>query len=247
MALTDLFDADDDTIQAEMERAINGTYAGLTATVDRGHSIDDSSFEVGGRIFAPDGTSIGRFLRGFVRRPDGKLVAHHDSMKIDPEYQGTGFASDFNANLIAWYRRSGFDQVDTEANEDVGGYAWPSQGFDFANEDSFEMWAASAAARLKALTEPPGSELLSPTQRQFYFDSLAADFPGISPEQLQAQIETFKAMLEEARNGHRPVSAYELSQVGRTPGQGKGDMWIGKYLMLGSSFEATLPLKEASS
>ena len=45
-----------------------------------------------------------------------------------------------------------------------------------------------------------------------------------------------------AENGEH-VKAFEFSQVGRQPGQtGREATWLGKFLMLGSSWSGVLPL-----
>lgn len=230
--LTELFDADDATIKEELAKAIDGDYAGgLSAKVSQGHSIDDNTFEVSGQILGPDGSPVGEFLRTFTRRPDGTMVARHEQMKVDPEFQGAGFAADFNNNLIDWYRRSGFDEVETHANEDIGPYAWPAQGFDFAPSERDLLFdhATFFGEQMGRLSD----------------DEFAQRFPGWDRSDFQQQ----EAQLEEIaqRIADGTASAYEVSQLGRKPGQGKNDWWIGKALLLGTEFDAVLPLKEGTS
>lgn len=225
--LTGLLTADRATAKAEVSRAIDGEYAGGLGAKVTDVTVHEGVLSVYGDITGPDGTKVGHFDRSYTRRPDGVLVARHQKLMVDPDHQGAGFASDFNANLIAWYRRSGFDQVDTYADEDVGGYAWPAQGFDFADVD---MAGDNVESMVDQLTDMPD-------------DDFAQRFPGWSREAFAEQ----SALLGEAardriRDGD--MSAYEVSQMGRQSGQGRNDWWIGKAVLIGTEFDAVLPLTD---
>lgn len=228
--LTDLMDSDDETVTAEMSKALDGEYAGgLSVTVTHGYSRNGEA-EVFGDITGPDGDKVGSFHRTFFQRPDGLLVARHDSLEVEPDHQGAGFASDFNANLIAWYRRSGFDQIDTHANEDVGGYAWPAQGFDFADPERDII-----GGQAEFLPEQVG---------RFSDEQFEQWFPGWSRDEFDRQSPLLAEIAPKISDGS--ASAYELSQLGREPGHGRNDWWIGKALLMTTSFDAVLPLKEAA-
>jgi hypothetical protein len=242
--LTELFDADDATIKAEMVKAIDGEYAGgLSVRVTQGHSVGDNRIEVQGIILGPDGTSVGDFLRTFYRTSDGRLIAYHDHLGIDSEYQGAGFAADFNTNMIAWYRRSGFDEINLHAGDSVGGYAWPAQGFDFADgaRDEFLYGARDSALVLAGIPRPQLGDSDNLMTDQEFEDA----YPGWTRAQFLEQLPLFEEIAPRIADGS--ASAYEMSQLGRKPGQGKSDWWIGKALMLGTEYEAVLPLKEGTS
>lgn len=59
----------------------------------------------------------------------GRLVAHHETLYVEPKHQGKGIADRFNAHAVAEYQRIGVDRIDLQAGDAVGGYAWARQGF----------------------------------------------------------------------------------------------------------------------
>jgi hypothetical protein len=201
---------------AAAQRAIEGTYGrdGYRVSVDSLDVISgDSHATIKGTIRDSRGRKIGSFERILERDPDtGGLSAYHESLKLSRATQGSGFAEDFNRNLYDWYRRSGITRVDLEANQDVGGYAWATQGYDFKDERAARAWLE--AARRKAN---------GPASRR----------PGApSPEQLAE----LRAYLDDIEAGRVALSAPDIARFGRQPGQGGRDaMWPGKWLMLGKN------------
>lgn len=231
-----------------VSKAIGGTYAGaFEVEVTRadhlgggaGYESNPRGFlSFGGRITA-DGRNVGTFRRfiTYTRDQDpvtGEFVgdwhwaAHHDKMVLDPQVQGAGFARDFNANWYDWYRRSGIEYVDLGAGESVGGYAWATQGFDFKTQTGMRAFILGA--------ETPEEEF-SGSSANLDWDRM----PGWTREKQQAQEPLLNAVEERVRNGEW-VSAYELSQLGRQPGEGKEDWWIGKAMMFGSSWDGRMAL-----
>lgn len=59
----------------------------------------------------------------------GKLVAHHETLYVEPKHQNQGIADRFNAHAVAEYQKIGVDRIDLHAGDTVGGYAWARQGF----------------------------------------------------------------------------------------------------------------------
>lgn len=59
----------------------------------------------------------------------GRLVAHHETLYVNPAHQNQGIADRFNAHAIAEYQKLGVDRIDLHAGDTVGGYAWARQGF----------------------------------------------------------------------------------------------------------------------
>jgi hypothetical protein len=206
--------------------AVNGNYAGLDVAVKRGGVLPGSggkTLQFHGTISDSTGNEVGTFIRTISQDPDGKLVAHNDLLAIDKRVQGSGFARAFNHNLIEWYRRSGVDRIELNANIDVGGYAWASQGYDFASPRAFFSWAAEAKLKVHKLY-----------QQQ---ESLAEEL-GVPVDKVGALLDQFRALLERAAEGE-PISAYEFSQAGRSPGD---STWLGKLVMLGTSWDGVLRL-----
>jgi hypothetical protein len=193
--------------QAFVDR-LDGEYAGLRVKVNQVVMITDK-VEVQASIFDANGRAVGSTSREFHRGDDddlNKLWVYHAYLQLAPQVQGQGFAEAWNGRLGDWYHESGLAYIKVTANIDVGGYTWARHGFDWDGPGGPQ----TIAARLRGLLDRPFGE----QQRQAAEDMLRRlalpygdpDFP----------------------------TPYEVSQVGRQPGQGRTDTWIGKAAMLGS-------------
>lgn len=202
-----------------VEEKLNGEYAGLTVKVTQ-VGADRNLLAVSAEIFK-DGRKVGEVERHFGRAfdPDNQpvLSAYHDFLELRPDVQGQGFAEAWNGHLEQWYRDSGVGNIFVGANIDVGGYAWARHGFDFRTEQT----AAGIAARLKWRL----------TEHAERYDA--------------AQIAAGQEMLDRMRldfSDPRFPTAFEVSQAGRKPGQGRDGYWPGKDAMLGSSWDGVKPV-----
>lgn len=92
----------------------------------------DESIDVDGTIYDADGNWAGEFQRKFFRDESGDMVVEHALLRIEDDYQGTGFSKVFNRTAENYYISHGVNKVDIHAALDVGGYAWAKQGFDWA-------------------------------------------------------------------------------------------------------------------
>jgi hypothetical protein len=139
-------------------------------------------------------------------------------LDLAPSVRGQGFASEFNGYLERWYRASGVERIQVHANIDVGGYSWSAAGFDFADQYS----ASVIMARLEREIDKAEKWL-----REHEKDSSLR--PGVY-QAAQAEYEAARHLLDRARRtgfGHEDFpTAWEFSQVGRVPGQGKDAQWI---------------------
>jgi hypothetical protein len=215
-----------DELRDAFRDVIGGTYAGLTVKPSR-VDIGDNYAAVEGSILDPTGQMIGLFARLFHREQNGVLWAEHELLTIGEDVQGQGFAQEFNGHLMNWYRASGVERIQLTANVDVGGYAWASYGYDFADEES----AQDILDRLEAEAE----KLEDWLQQHGDDDSI----PASEYQAAETEYEAALNLLERAEVGFGHPSfptAWEISQVGRVPGQGRDNKWIGKRAMLGSSW-----------
>jgi SPP1 gp7 family putative phage head morphogenesis protein len=235
--IADLRELDDSKHLAEVAKFVDGRYAGLdvkTTSVMLG-GPNRTTIVIGGDVLK-DGEKIGWWSRQVGRDKAGNLVAYHGHLEIKGKYRGSGFADEFNGNLMHWYRRSGVSMVELYASSDVGGYAWASKGYDFAN-------ATTAAMMLGALRE---QVTFFSTLARGGNDVLQHYLPGVTKIQVRQMVADARALLKragEAKFGTPGFpTAYEMSQLGRWPGAGKGDLWIGKRTMLGSSWDGVLRL-----
>lgn len=226
--------ASDDAFEqakGDLASAFEGRFGDLVARVDAVHEPDrldhPDGFMINGSILNADGEQVGIFTRVLYRATgDHPSYVANAYLRIDSSAQGSGFASQFNKTMFDWYRQAGIDHVEVHANIDVGGYTWAAQGFDFANPSAAAAWRESMRETLAQYDGQP--------------ETLASEL-GLSVDDARGQITDFRQMLG-AQQAGQSVSAYAFSQVGRKKGQGKNDLWIGKFLMLGSGWDGVLPL-----
>lgn len=197
----------------QLAAVIDGDYGGLNVEVTRverhfGGPEGDNPGLVA-RIVIRDeaGNQVGAADRAMYRDDNGDLVAYHEQLVLEPEVRGRGFASAFNARLEEYYREQGVTRVELTANVDVGGYAWASHGYDFADEDA----AAGVLDRLRDRLD------------------------GLDDPQVRAQAdEVLRRAASEPFGSDGYPSAHEISQLGRGEG---AKAWFGRDVMLGSDWE----------
>ena len=92
----------------------------------------ENHVDVTGTIYTENGDFAGEFQRRFFFDDNGRVAVSHELLRIDEEYQGTGFAKVFNKRAEDYYISHGITDVHVHAALDVGGFAWARQGFDWA-------------------------------------------------------------------------------------------------------------------
>jgi len=93
---------------------------------------------VGGFAIAMDilddsGKTVGQMKREFRRGLYGSLHVEHSYFWLNPKARNQGFAAEINEHVEAEYEKLGVSDITLEANEDIGGYAWARQGYDFTS------------------------------------------------------------------------------------------------------------------
>lgn len=208
-----------DKQQAAIRKVFEGTFAGfLTRDLEIGHT--DRQIEIDGQVYDSNGGWVGHFNRVISKDRAGKLVAENRVIELDPQAQGQGFAKAFDVASEAWYRQQGFDRIEF-SSMDVGGFANARRGGDFRDEGG----ASNVAATLGGIING-GSK-------------------RIPPERMAEQKRLGQDMLERLRKpfgSEDYPTAYEVSDVGRWPGAGRADWWIGKEVMMTSSWAGVKPL-----
>ena len=87
-------------------------------------------------IYDSKGKKVGYADRSLVISDGQLLEISHNNFSLDKEYTGSGFGAVFFSNSISHYEEVGASTVITQANIDVGGYAWAKAGFSFQYESS---------------------------------------------------------------------------------------------------------------
>lgn len=95
------------------------------------NGFEQLQLEVRGDIFDADGNPIGDFHRQYFRDAEGRLVANHESFKLDEAHRGHGFSLAFSKSMEDYYRRSGVDRIEICARDEDGGVAWARAGYDW--------------------------------------------------------------------------------------------------------------------
>lgn len=111
---------------------VNKPFAGL-ANIDVQYEIRDRAGKVVGKAWRqwhPADPADGAPAR-----------VDHMSMELASSAQGNGFATAWNQRMEGVYRASGVREVQLTANEDVGGYAWAKQGYDWFGQQTVDTMA----------------------------------------------------------------------------------------------------------
>lgn len=110
--------------------------------------------EVNGSFVDKDGNSVATIQRSF-KKEKGKLVVHHDLLKIQKNYKGKGTGTQILKNSFEEYKKMGVGMVEQDCAWD-GQYVWPRMGYKMtpdALEESKQHLADTIAEKMK-LVEP---------------------------------------------------------------------------------------------
>lgn len=179
---------------------------------------------VGGSITRGDGQKVGYWKRHLFTDDNGALIADHQELFLDPQYQGRGIADRFNSHAITKYQKYGVDRIELEAAADVGGYAWARQGFRFKGTDQ---------ERRDFLTGQ-----LDRTKVKFNIPLL---------REHRKQLDDDVALLRKAIDAGEDVQPIHIASIGESYARYTGrdlqtikpkeyDTWPGKELLLGTAW-----------
>lgn len=253
VSVHDLFKAEtsDATIETALRDVFEGSFGPYTTKAQvkvtragtrvdkrgREHAIEPS-ISIEGKVYDEQGNEIGNFGRsispverhytdGTVRR---EVWAEHHIVQLGggdyddnpTKYHGKGFGGAFNGRAIEWYRASGVHGIH---QSDHNGYVWASQGFDFSGGIMPEY----KAEELRSLI----ADLRAGRTKDKYGETIPKQLR--EAPNLDAQIAAAEELLtrlgstQPGQPGY--PTAYEVSQLGRRPGQrGKTATWLGKFL-----------------
>jgi hypothetical protein len=227
------FGDDSDDLDADVRAAIvegfTGTFGDLS-TSDVAIAVSDGETKISGSVRDGDGNKVGHFVRTVTADETDGISVEHTLLELDRTVQGQGFAERFNQHLFRWYRDSGIERVELTANIDVGGYAWARKGYDWASERDFDKVAQRAFAAIDSLS---GEASLADEKYPLRVDLIRQER---REEQLAAAEALSERLFAAAEGNAENPTPFEISQVGRWPGAGRDDWWIGKAILMGSSW-----------
>lgn len=181
---------------------------------------------VEGQFIGPTGDVVGTWSREFRTGPNG-LSVRHSGIEIDPEHQGYGIGTAFNAQMEQYYRDIGVSQVRLHANNEVGGYAWAAAGYDWDEE------AVSSYGLYGNVPDQIGSSLddWEATAERWHLH------PDDS-EKVRLQLQEMDAALQAGWLKPSDVAAFGKEHTWTEEREGIDGipMWPGKDLLLGSSW-----------
>jgi hypothetical protein len=233
-------------IKAGFAAVMDGTYAGDFTVKVSDVQVEPQSTTVEFDI-RRQGKLVGAGVRGFFASGDGQLVVNHDILELTGAARGRGFASAFNAHMEDWYRANDVTMITVHAALDVGGYAWAAAGWDWDDSgDELDVGAASVLDRLRDKIDDLDESIV---ELQETLDALPDDWarrPTLEARLARMQAEVDAGELVVARADHHDFrtpgypTPYEISQIGRRPGQKDGadpDLWwLGKRVMIGADW-----------
>ena len=135
-SLRDMFSPDGDPLDVEhvlpqLRQAIEGEYSGLRVVIEDVSNGWGLRVETG--IYDTNGNRVGYANRTYHYN-EGNLTAEHNTFRLQDDFRGRGFATEFNERMFDWYAQSGGADVRLVASSSVGCYAWASAGFEFGSE-----------------------------------------------------------------------------------------------------------------
>jgi GNAT superfamily N-acetyltransferase len=112
---------------------------------------DDKGWFIEGSL-RKGGENVGYFER-YIGLKGGKLVATHETLILEEQYQGKGYAKAFNDHLLAWYQKVGVDRIELRAGFDMGPFVWATQGYRIQGVEGGENRKRWVDNRLKQIEE----------------------------------------------------------------------------------------------
>lgn len=203
------------------QEIFGGEFAGLhvsVAQLELGDGEEDPIHLIGGVVEDGKGKQVGDWTATIIAEPGERPYLEDPGLRLKSTVQGSGFSLEWLAQMFAWARDNDFSHAQIWANEDVGGYAWAVQGWDWADGEESRPFIEDflARARRRDLSEEEEDQL-GQLEEALKLDAKDPGFP--TPRQ--------------------------LASIGRQPGQGgKSARWLGKDLLLGTKWRAALRFEQ---
>lgn len=221
------FDITNPELAAETaQRAWAGEFVGTDGTIFR-TSVDFDPRVSGSTAFVTvrdaNGVKIGESQR--LVRERGQAI-DHEILKLKTEYQGLGFSRAFNAQAEEVYREAGVKQIRLTAEGGGGyngGYTWARAGYDWRD---LQQWRRTDLWGFQG-------------EKSTWSRIASADkVPAMSDSTARAWADLVRRAEEAERLGNRDSmpTPFEFSELGRDQAGPDATMWLGKWLMMRSTW-----------
>ncbi|MEU9333135.1 hypothetical protein AB0D49_08215 [Streptomyces sp. NPDC048290] len=203
-----------------------GDFAGFTVEVTRVRPAANRVMVTANVM--RDGELAGEIWRTFRRDEQGRLYAKHDLLELGAPFRRRGFSNAVNAHLEDWYRRSGAHRIELNAGMDNGGYVWAAKGYLFASAEEAENIAERLERQLDALES---------WLEEHKDDDGTPDDEYESAEDAYSDGEALLRRMHDEPFGSPGFPAPgEIADLGRLPHHTAADSWLGKRVLMGSSW-----------
>ena len=215
---------------------------GITSTMQI-KQVPGGITTVTGHFVNSNGVRMGEFERSINwDGPGGRTVVQHETLVLNPEYQGMGIAEAFNSHALAKYRQIGVDHIEVYAGSTVGGYAWAVAGFRFAPKEPVSARGRVVMKAKEKLVSLSDNGHITSDQRRKYeseIDALVA--ARTAGEDVQPVHFASIGRGEQFTVSPRSTRPPHWSPVERPLPY---TTWAGKEMMLGNSWEGVYYLGE---
>jgi hypothetical protein len=220
-------EADTERLEAGVRALLEGvSFAGFTLEVTRVRPAPNR-LGLTANVMR-DGELAGEIWRTFKRDADGKLFAKHDIFELEVPFRRMGFSNAVNPHLEDWYRSSGVDRIELNAGMDNGGFVWARKGYDFATAEDAE----GVSERLERQLD----ELEQWLDRHKNDDTVPDDVYEAREDEYADGEALLRRMHSEPFDSAGFPRARDIAALGRRPHHTPADTWLGKRLLMGSSW-----------
>ncbi|GAA4599535.1 hypothetical protein BJY16_003111 [Actinoplanes octamycinicus] len=238
-------DALERAIEAKIQGKLDGQrFAGMEVRVSYADArADYLKVEMSIRVPGED-YPVGRITRIFMREPDGTLYVSHSELKLNEDYQGRGFAGEFNKFMEGWYRDSGVSYIKVVTSW-VGGYTWANAGFEWQVGGGHKVFEKLHGEIREIGRHLSNLDHYSPSELGKLYEKYGGRTPDELAENMRMQRQDARALVDRADGvmadrlpNHEYPTPQEVARLGYhesvhgTGPQKAAAHWVGKDAML---------------
>ena len=141
-----------------------GEEISLRSQIEYIDSIEEDGIRFRGNVVTSDGDYAGEFERTFYKNDDGGWSVEHDLFRMEDEFAGTGFGTEFIKQQEAYYIAQGFDSISVGTAWD-GARHWARAGYDW--NPGREQMNQNFSQLMMSVNSRDGFEIGSQNRKEF--------------------------------------------------------------------------------